>query len=423
MDFITNLKQQFSELQNLSRKKNNLIELRERFGYDNGDNLNQSTYALEANEGIDKDKGMINGQFEQLNSELSNKNTVSNGLVGDQRLEIEGFMNRTSEMIKVSRDKELKVLEEYERTRQAQYNRNKSYCKTLEILVGKDGALWEYLNLHEQSQQNLNTSSSNIYKTDATQLSIVNTQKLDNVERLVKKQSEEWLWSKETFEKENDMIFDEKQLINLPEYSTLNMDDSKMKELVDKRVELENRVYVLETSLEEAESQRDELRKQCDEKEKAVANLQRKVSLLMCEHRSIEKNLTELEEILENQSKINVEKEREICQQKEKLTCASQQNQSGVNNTEADELVAGQTIENEDLRAHQTNSQILLKNMQREQKMVKEENREKERDMYTSPYSRRNDRSKDVRYTGKYNTSATIGRMSTVSNEGDSYYR
>jgi len=56
------------------------------------------------------------------------------------------------------------------------------------------------------------------------------------------------------------------------------VDETKLKELIDKRIELEDKIYILENEMEDVTIERDDLRKECDVKDRAVANLQRKVS-------------------------------------------------------------------------------------------------------------------------------------------------
>jgi hypothetical protein len=182
----------------------------------------------------------------------------------------------------------------------ALFNRNKEYCKTLEILVGKSGVLWEYFHLYE------GTLDDESYQ---------DIQKLDSVEKLCKKLSDEWLWSKENFPDENELLIDPtgRDPLAVRSGNSPSDDHIRIKELVETRIELEDQVNGLETNLGDMTLQRDDLKKLCFDKEKSVSNLQRKVSLLMCEHRSIENNLVELEDILESQSKMNTEKEKEIC--------------------------------------------------------------------------------------------------------------
>ena len=295
----------------------------------------------------------------------------------------------------------------------ALFNRNKEYCKTLEILVGKGGVLWEYFHLYEAALDDE---------------SYGDIQKLGDVEKLCKKLSDEWLWSKENFPNENEMLIDPtgRDPLAVRGGNLPGDDDTRIKELVEKRMELEDRVYGLETNLGDMSLERDDLKKLCFDKEKSVSNLQRKVSLLMCEHRSIENNLVELEDILESQSKMNMEKEKEICDLKERLMIVQNNEidrQESVMLTQDMDIVTGLTIENEDLRAHLTNSQILLKNMQRELKMVKDKSHVDKYSLPTSYSMCKGSSSDKKRGKARYHTLATSGNMSTTSNYSESYYR
>jgi hypothetical protein len=97
--------------------------------------------------------------------------------------------------------------------------------------------------------------------------------------------------------------------------------------------------------------------------------------------------------------------------------------QESVMLTQDMDIVTGLTIENEDLRAHLTNSQILLKNMQRELKMVKDEYHVEKYSLPTSYSMRKGSSSEKKPGKARYHTLATSGNMSTTSNISESYYR
>ena len=64
------------------------------------------------------DRKSLEEFFEILKEELEVNGTVSMTTVGDLKFEVQNLVEKAGELVKQSRDKELRILEEYERTRQ-----------------------------------------------------------------------------------------------------------------------------------------------------------------------------------------------------------------------------------------------------------------------------------------------------------------
>ena len=142
----------------------------------------------------------------------------------------------------------------------------------------------------------------------------------------------------------------------------------------------------------------------------------------MCEHKNIEQNINELEDVLEGQANITRDKEREICRLKKEIEIINKEKMElSKEDLVEQELVTGLTIENEDLRAHLTNSQILLKNMKSELRMANWQSRET--NFFENSPVRLNTSSDDHRHGMRYQTLGSSVNVSHISYSDKPYYK